>query len=181
GMLAVYDSLSAEGKKEFETAYCGLLLPRDGHSSRVLRGRRLRQRDSAPVVLAGRRFSPKEGFPSFPMGKIDQTHMWKVGEKVRAARAPGALGPLPPLHRGRLRGGDDGADPSAAAQGALVQICKKSVIEAGGFALPPQLPHHPPCPPQAFVAVDNNTPVDASIIAALQSDPRARCPDLLPL
>ncbi|CAL5382360.1 unnamed protein product [Camellia sinensis] len=41
------------------------------------------------VVLAGRRFYENDGLPAFPMGKIDQTRMWKVGERVRAARPVG--------------------------------------------------------------------------------------------
>ena len=36
----------------------------------------------------------KEGLPAFPMGKIDQTRMWKVGQRVRAVRPQGDLGPL---------------------------------------------------------------------------------------
>ena len=42
----------------------------------------------------------KEGLPAFPMGKIDQTRMWKVGERVRAARPAGDLGPLHPFTAG---------------------------------------------------------------------------------
>jgi hypothetical protein len=42
----------------------------------------------------------KEGLPAFPMGKIDQTRMWKVGEKVRATRPQGDLGPLHPFTAG---------------------------------------------------------------------------------
>lgn len=42
----------------------------------------------------------KEGLPAFPMGKIDQTRMWKVGEKVRAVRPAGDLGPLYPFTAG---------------------------------------------------------------------------------
>ena len=42
----------------------------------------------------------KEGLPAFPMGKIDQTRMWKVGEGVRAARPAGDLGPLHPFTAG---------------------------------------------------------------------------------
>lgn len=42
----------------------------------------------------------KEGLPAFPMGKIDQTRMWRVGEKVRASRAEGDLGPLHPFTAG---------------------------------------------------------------------------------
>lgn len=34
------------------------------------------------------------------MGKIDQTRMWKVGEKVRAVRPAGDLGPLYPFTAG---------------------------------------------------------------------------------
>ncbi|GJZ60766.1 putative reverse transcriptase domain-containing protein [Tanacetum coccineum] len=42
----------------------------------------------------------KEGLPAFPMGKIDQTRMWKVGERVRAVRPAGDLGPLYPFTAG---------------------------------------------------------------------------------
>lgn len=34
------------------------------------------------------------------MGKIDQTHMWKVGERVRSKRPEGDLGPLYPFTAG---------------------------------------------------------------------------------
>ena len=34
------------------------------------------------------------------MGKIDQTRMWKVGEKVRSVRPHGDLGPLYPFTAG---------------------------------------------------------------------------------
>lgn len=42
----------------------------------------------------------KEGLPAFPMGNIDQTRMWKVGERVRAVRPAGDLGPLYPFTAG---------------------------------------------------------------------------------
>lgn len=42
----------------------------------------------------------KDGLPAFPMGKIDQTRMWKVGERVRAVRSGGDLGPLYPFTAG---------------------------------------------------------------------------------
>lgn len=42
----------------------------------------------------------KEGLPAFPMGKIDQTRMWKVGERVRSTRPEGDLGPLHPFTAG---------------------------------------------------------------------------------
>lgn len=34
------------------------------------------------------------------MGKIDQTRMWKVGERVRSTRPAGDLGPLYPFTAG---------------------------------------------------------------------------------
>lgn len=34
------------------------------------------------------------------MGKIDQTRMWKVGERVRSTRPAGDLGPLNPFTAG---------------------------------------------------------------------------------
>ncbi|CAE6076680.1 unnamed protein product [Arabidopsis arenosa] len=49
---------------------------------------------------AGRRFYEKEGLPAFPMGNIDQTRMWKVGERVRKSRPAGDLGPLYPFTAG---------------------------------------------------------------------------------
>ena len=42
----------------------------------------------------------KEGLPAFPMGNIDQTRMWKVGQKVRSTRPAGDLGPLHPFTAG---------------------------------------------------------------------------------
>ncbi|CAI5982560.1 unnamed protein product [Closterium sp. NIES-64] len=195
GMLAVYDSLSAEGKKEFETAYAASYYPAmdillECYED-VACGNEIRS-----VVLAGRRFSPKEGFPSFPMGKIDQTHMWKVGEKVRAARAPGALGPLHPFTAGayvavmmaqiqvlRLKGHSyseicnesvieavDSLNPFMHARGVafMVDNCS-TTARLGSRKWAPRFDYN--LSQQAFVAVDNNTPVDASIIAAFKSDP----------
>ncbi|CAI5525536.1 unnamed protein product [Closterium sp. Naga37s-1] len=195
GMLAVYDSLSEEGKKEFETAYAASYYPAmdillECYED-VACGNEIRS-----VVLAGRRFSPKEGFPSFPMGKIDQTHMWKVGEKVRAARAPGALGPLHPFTAGayvavmmaqiqvlRLKGHSyseicnesvieavDSLNPFMHARGVafMVDNCS-TTARLGSRKWAPRFDYN--LSQQAFVAVDNNTPVDASIIAAFKSDP----------
>ncbi|GAB2233907.1 hypothetical protein Droror1_Dr00003137 [Drosera rotundifolia] len=99
GMLAVYNALSEEGKKEFQAAYSASFYPcmdilyecyEDVASGSEIRS----------VVLAGRRFYEKEGLPAFPMGNIDQTRMWKVGEKVRATRPAGYLGPLHPFTAG---------------------------------------------------------------------------------
>ena len=79
GIIAAYTSLSHSDKDIFERAYsCAygpafdiLLEIYDEVSS----GNEIRS-----VVMAGKRHN------RFPMGKIDGTDMWKVGEKVRAER-----------------------------------------------------------------------------------------------
>jgi hypothetical protein len=56
-----------------------------------------KEKENDAVVLNSRE---KEGLPAFPMGNIDQTRMWKVGEKVRSTRPEGDLGPLHPFTAG---------------------------------------------------------------------------------
>ncbi len=79
GIIAVYEQLDDEGKKVFERIY--------SHSYGPAFDILLEMYDEVStcneirsVILAGRRHS------RFPMGKIDGTRMWKVGEKVRANR-----------------------------------------------------------------------------------------------
>ncbi|KAM2958193.1 hypothetical protein FF2_025086 [Malus domestica] len=101
GMLEIYNSLSEDGKKEFEAAYSASFYPcmdilyecyEDVASGSEIRS----------VVLAGRCFYEKEdlppfGFPfpfPFPKGKIDQTALQKVVERVRSTMPVGDLGPL---------------------------------------------------------------------------------------
>jgi ketol-acid reductoisomerase len=79
GIIAVYESLSDEDKETFKQAYSAaypaafdiLLEIYDEVSS----GNEIKS-----VVMANARFA------RFPMGKIDGTEMWQVGEKVRARR-----------------------------------------------------------------------------------------------
>lgn len=88
GILAVYEQLDAAGKEIFERAY--------SHSYRPAFDILLEMYDEVSscneirsVIMAGRRHA------RFPMGKIDGTRMWRVGEQVRAERqgAP-AVNPL---------------------------------------------------------------------------------------
>ncbi|MEW6500061.1 MAG: ketol-acid reductoisomerase [Thermodesulfobacteriota bacterium] len=79
GIKAVYDGLDAEGKKVFEKIYShaygpafDILLEMYDEVSSC--------NEIRSVVMAGRRHS------RFPMGKIDGTRMWQVGEQVRAKR-----------------------------------------------------------------------------------------------
>lgn len=79
GILAVYNTLNDEGKKVFEKIYSHAYHPAFEILleiyDEVASGNEIRS-----VILAGKRAS------RYPMGKIDGTSMWQVGEKVRAAR-----------------------------------------------------------------------------------------------
>ena len=70
-MTAVYEALDEQGKKTFEQAYAASYGPAQDVCEEiyddVASGNEIRS-----VVQAGQRFD------RFPMGKIDQTYMWKV-------------------------------------------------------------------------------------------------------
>ncbi len=86
GIRSVYESLDAAGKKEFEKAYSASYLPAYEILleiyQEVASGNEIRS-----VIMAGDRFK------EFPMGTIDNTHMWKVGQEVRMDRPEN-----PPIH-----------------------------------------------------------------------------------
>ncbi len=92
GMMGVYEAVGADGRGEFESAYAAsypaakeiLAEIYDEVSS----GNEIRS-----VVLAGERLKAN------PMGKIDATETWEVGEKVRAGRKEDAI-PLNPFTAG---------------------------------------------------------------------------------
>jgi ketol-acid reductoisomerase len=79
GIKAVYDGLSDEEKEVFKQAYSASYMP----SKEILQeiydevssGNEIRT-----VIMHGERTA------KFPVGKIDGTYTWQVGEKVRAAR-----------------------------------------------------------------------------------------------
>ncbi len=79
GIKAVYDQLSAEDKTTFEIAYSQAYNPAFDILfeiyDEVSSGNEIRS-----VVMAGDRHD------RYPMGKIDQTEMWIIGEKVRENR-----------------------------------------------------------------------------------------------
>ncbi len=92
GILAVYEGLDAAGKQEFEAAYAASYPAATEILSEIYdevsSGNELRG-----VVLAGLRLKKR------PMGKIDGTETWQVGEKVRARRAEDKI-PLHPFTAG---------------------------------------------------------------------------------
>ena len=92
GMVGVYRMLDSDEKQVFAEAYSvsypvGLELMHEIYDE-VRSGDEVRS-----VVLAGRRLA------RFPMGKIDQADMWRVGQKVRADRVPDEI-PLDPFTAG---------------------------------------------------------------------------------
>ncbi|KAL5571014.1 hypothetical protein UlMin_020611 [Ulmus minor] len=195
GMLCVYNSLSEEGKKEFEAAYSASYYPcmdilyecyQDVASGSEIRS----------VVLAGRRFYEKDGLPAFPMGKIDQTRMWKVGERVRSTRPAGDLGPLYPFTAGvfvalmmaqieilRKKGHSyseiinesvieavDSLNPFMHARGVsfMVDNCS-TTARLGSRKWAPRFDYV--LTQQALVAVDNAEPINRDLISNFLSDP----------
>ncbi|PPD76287.1 hypothetical protein GOBAR_DD26789 [Gossypium barbadense] len=195
GMLAVYNSLSEEGKREFETAYSASYYPcmdilyecyEDVASGSEIRS----------VVLAGQRFYEKDGLPAFPMGKIDQTRMWKVGERVQKARPSGDLGPLYPFTAGvyvalmmaqieilRKKGHSyseiinesvieavDSLNPFMHARGVsfMVDNCS-TTARLGSRKWAPRFDYI--LTQQALVAVDKGTPINQDLLSNFLSDP----------
>lgn len=92
GLLGVYEGLDEAGRTEFRQAYCASYHPAADILleiyEEVANGNELRS-----VVTAVKRHS------RYPMGKIDGTRTWKVGEKVRARRVESQI-PLNPFTAG---------------------------------------------------------------------------------
>jgi ketol-acid reductoisomerase len=92
GILAVYEGLDEKGKAEFERAYKAVYPPAREIIAEIYAevssGNEIRS-----VNLAGERLK------RFPMGNIDQTETWKVGEKVRAERVEDKI-PVDPFTAG---------------------------------------------------------------------------------
>lgn len=92
GILKVYEDLSPADKTLFEKAYSASYRPAreilEEIYDEVASGNEIRS-----VILAGERLK------EFPMGKIDGTPVWKVGEKVRANRDASKI-PLNPTTAG---------------------------------------------------------------------------------
>ncbi|MCL4294945.1 MAG: ketol-acid reductoisomerase [Anaerolineae bacterium] len=92
GLMAVYESLDAKDKDLFRRAYSAAYHPAYEMLMEIYyevsSGKEL-----ASVIAANARFK------RYPMGKIDGTEMWQVGEKVRARRDPNKI-PLNPVAAG---------------------------------------------------------------------------------
>jgi len=123
GILAVYEQLGEEGKKIFAKIY--------SHSYGPAMDILMEMYDEVSscneirsVIMAGRRFS------KYPMGKIDGTKMWQVGEKVRAARTDAAI-EIDPFTAGMYCATMMAQIDLLIEKGhCLSEVCNESVIEA---------------------------------------------------
>ncbi|MFI6621841.1 ketol-acid reductoisomerase [Streptomyces sp. NPDC050528] len=93
GLIGVYRRLDDDQKAVFAHAYSaahpvGLELTAEIYDE-VSSGNEIRS-----VILAGKRLD------RFPMGRIDQADMWRVGERVRARRDTDGEAPLDPFTAG---------------------------------------------------------------------------------
>mmetsp|Transcript_34561 Transcript_34561/g.87391 ORF Transcript_34561/g.87391 Transcript_34561/m.87391 type:complete len:555 (-) Transcript_34561:523-2187(-) len=123
GMLAVYNQLDEAGKKVFQEAYSASFKPAMDICLEIYEdvasGNEIRS-----VVQAGSRFD------RFPMGKIDGTYMWKVGQEVRAKRVEKDI-PLNPFTAGVYIATMMATVEVLREKGhCYSEICNESIIEA---------------------------------------------------
>jgi len=92
GIKAVYDKFEGEDQKVFQEAYSASYLPAKEICQEIYdevsSGNEIRT-----VVMQGERVQ------KYPVGKIDGTHTWQIGEKVRATRDEDSI-PLNPFTAG---------------------------------------------------------------------------------
>lgn len=123
GIKAVYQGLDEAGKEIFNRIYSHAYHPAMEIIlecyEEVASGNEIRS-----VVMAGRRFD------RYPMGKIDGTRMWQVGEKVRAVRT-GVMPAVNPFTAGLYCAVMMAQIDLLLEKGHCVsEVCNESVIEA---------------------------------------------------
>jgi ketol-acid reductoisomerase len=124
GLIGVYRQLDEQDKQVFAQAYSaaypvGLEVTAEIYDE-VSSGNEIRS-----VILAGKRLE------RFPMGKIDQADMWRVGQDVRAARETDGAAPLDPFTAGVFCGVMMAQVDLLLEQGhPYSEIANESVIEA---------------------------------------------------
>ena len=186
GILAVYQQLDSEGREIFEKIYSHTYRPAFDILleiyDEVSSGNEIRS-----VYLAGKRFD------RFPMGTIDGTRMWQVGEKVRAART-GAVPAVNPFTAGVYCAVMMAQIDLLIEKGhCLSEVANESVIEAvdslnpymhfkgvafmvdncsttarlGSRKWAPRFDYN--IQQQAFVDYDGEQPADAALIASFKS------------
>ncbi|KFM23718.1 Ketol-acid reductoisomerase, chloroplastic [Auxenochlorella protothecoides] len=185
GMLGVYEALDAEGKATFDAAYSAAIGPANDVCREIYDDVACGNEIKSVVNAVSR-------FDRYPMGKIDETHMWRVGAAVRARRASLEV-PLNPFTAGvyiatmmaTVQTLQDAGHPFS-------EICNESIIEAvdslnpymhargvafmvdncsytarlGSRKWAPRFDYI--LTQQAYVAVDKGTPADAEALAAFK-------------
>lgn len=188
GIKQVYDNLDAAGKAEFEKAYSATFGPACDICYEIYEdvacGNEIKS-----VVNAGARFG------KYPMGKIDGTRMWKVGERVRAKRVESEI-PVNPFTAGMYCALMMATIEVLRTKGhSWSEICNESIIEAVDSLNPymhargvafmvdncsytARLGSRKWAPrfdyifdQQSFTAIDAGAPVDPETINAFLSDP----------
>jgi len=122
GILAVYEKLDDKGKEVFERIYSHAYGPAQDILMEIY-GEVASCNEIRSVIMAGERFD------RYPMGKIDGTRMWRVGEEVRAER--GAEVPIDPFTAGIYCATMMAQIDLLMENGhCLSEVCNESVIEA---------------------------------------------------
>ncbi|GAB4814450.1 hypothetical protein N2152v2_001496 [Parachlorella kessleri] len=219
GILGVYNRFNDADKKIFEKAYAAAFGPSMDICYEIYEGMRREQHRSEYViksrvqdVACGNEIrsvvNAVERFGRWPMGKIDQTHMWKVGQKVRAERAQHEV-KLNPFTAGVYIAVMMATVQTLQEKGhPYSEICNESIIEAvdslnpymhargvafmvdncsytarlGSRKWAPRFDYI--LEQQAYVAVDNDEPVDTEVLQAFKSHPvhkaLAACAEMRP-
>jgi ketol-acid reductoisomerase len=185
GMIGVYNRLNDSEKAEFEAAYAASYKPAKDILFEIYEdvacGNEIRS-----VIAAGGRHS------DFPMGKIDGTDTWVVGERVRAGRVEDEL-PIHPFTAGVYIATMVAQIDVLREHGhSYSEIANESVIEAvdslnpymhykgvahmvdncsttarlGSRKWAPRFDYN--LTQQAYVAIDNNEELDRSVLAAFK-------------
>ena len=129
GLDGLYRQLDQAGREVFGRAYAaaypvGLELVHEVYDE-VSSGNEIRS-----VILAGKRFA------RFPMGKIDQSAMWRAGEVARRSRDDSRL-PLDPFTAGIFLWREDGPGRHVHRDGASVLGDRERIRHRGhGLAQP---------------------------------------------
>lgn len=201
GMLGVYEQFSGEDKKIFEEAYAASFGPAMDICYEIYEdvacGNEIKS-----VVNAVERFD------KFPMGKIDQTHMWQVGKKVRAERVESDI-PINPFTAGVYIAVMMATVQTLSDKGhPYSEICNESIIEAvdslnpymhargvafmvdncsytarlGSRKWAPRFDYI--LEQQAYAAVDNGTATNSEVLSQFKSHPvhqaLASCSEMRP-
>ena len=187
-MLGVYEQFDGEGKKIFEQAYSAAIAPAMDICYEIYEDVACGNEIKSVVNAVSR-------FDRWPMGKIDQTHMWQVGKKVRAERKEDQI-PLNPFTAGIYIAVMMATVKTLAEKGhPYSEICNESIIEAvdslnpymhargvafmvdncsytarlGSRKWAPRFDYI--LDQQAYVTVDQGTPTDPELISQFKSHP----------